>query len=36
MRNIYKKLEQDAKNIMDGKGAGEVFFNRDGNVTSSL
>lgn len=28
MRNIYKKLELDANNIMNGRG--EAFFNRDG------
>jgi hypothetical protein len=32
MRNIYKKLELDAKNLMEGKG--EVFFNRDGTGSS--
>jgi hypothetical protein len=31
MRNIYKKLEMDAKTIMEGKG--EVF-NRDGPSSS--
>lgn len=31
MRNIYRKLELDAKNIMEGKG--EVF-NRDGQSSS--
>lgn len=33
MRNIYRKLELDAKNMMDGKG-GEMFFNRDGPQSS--
>jgi len=32
MRNIYKKLEFDGKNLADGKG--EVFFNRDGPGSS--
>ena len=32
MRNIYRKLEMDAKSIMDGKG--EVFFSRDGQGNS--
>ena len=34
MRNIYRKLESDAKNIMDGKG--EVFFSRDGPGSSHM
>ena len=33
MRNIYKKLEMDAKNLMEGRGAD--FVNRDGGASSS-
>lgn len=33
MRNIYKKLEHDAKNLLDGKG-GDLFFNREGQLSS--
>jgi hypothetical protein len=33
MRNIYKKLEMDAKNLMEGRGAD--FVNRDGGPSSS-
>ena len=32
MRNVYRKVEMDAKNILEGKG--EVFFNRDGQSSS--
>jgi hypothetical protein len=31
MRNIYRKLEMDAKNIMEGKGE---IFNREGQSSS--
>jgi len=33
MRNIYKKLEMDAKNLMEGRGAD--FVNREGGPSSS-
>lgn len=32
MKNIYKKLEFDVKNLAEGKG--EVFFNKDGQGNS--
>lgn len=35
MRNIYKKLEMDAKNIMEGKGGDLSMFNRDGGPSSA-
>jgi hypothetical protein len=33
MRNIYKKLEMDAKNLMEGRGAD--FVNREGGPSGS-
>jgi hypothetical protein len=33
MRNVYKKLEMEAKNIMDGRGAD--FAGREGGPSSS-